>query len=141
MVEKENDVEQLLIDTLNGAFMKNNERKRTRKIVFWYDAKEEYIELIKQLKVDNTEIIIYENNSFWIRYHIEKEEPNKNIVIYFPCDRLKGLDNELLDLESANSDLVFNPDTTTMNLKALNLTEDCRNVIKKYSRFFRRKKF
>ena len=31
MVEKENDVEQLLIDTLNGAFMKNNERKRTRK--------------------------------------------------------------------------------------------------------------
>ena len=98
MVEKGNDVEQLLIDTLNGAFMKNNERKRTRKIVFWYDAKEEYIELIKQLKVDNTEIIIYENNSFWIRYHIEKEEPNKNIVIYFPCDRLKGLDNELLDL-------------------------------------------
>lgn len=140
MVEKENDVEQLLIDTLNGAFMKNNERKRTRKIVFWYDAKEEYIELIKQLKVDNTEIIIYENNSFWIRYHIEKEEPNKNIVIYFPCDRLKGLDNELLDLESANSDLVFNPDTTTMNLKALNLTEDCRNVIKKYSRFFNDKK-
>ena len=117
MVEKENDVEQLLIDTLNGAFMKNNERKRTRKIVFWYDAKEEYIELIKQLKVDNTEIIIYENNSFWIRYHIEKEEPNKNIVIYFPCDRLKGLDNELLDLESANSDLVFNPDTTTKNVK------------------------
>ena len=33
MVEKENDVEQLLIDTLNGAFMKNNERKRTRKIL------------------------------------------------------------------------------------------------------------
>ena len=29
-----------------------------RQIVFWYDAKEEYIELIKQLKVDNTEIML-----------------------------------------------------------------------------------
>ena len=64
------------------------------------------------MNIENTEIIVYDNNSFWIRYHIEKEELTKNIVIYLPFERLKGTDNELLDIESSNSDLLFNPDAT-----------------------------
>ncbi len=133
-------VKQLLLDTLNGTFLQDNERKRIRKIIFWYDSKEDYRELLNELKLDNTEIIIYDNNSFWIRYYIEKEELNKNIIIYFPFDRLKGTDNELLDLESANSDLLFNPDSTTMRLKNLGLTENERNIIEKYNKFFNNKK-
>lgn len=134
------EVEELLLDTLNGAFSRDNERKRTRKIIFWYDSKKEYEEFIDELKLDNTEIIKYDNNSFWIRYHIEKEEKEKNIIIYIPLDRPKGIDNNLLDLETANKDLLFNPDSTTMRLKNLNLTEDCRKVIKKYDKFFNNKK-
>ena len=134
------EVKQLLLDTLNGAFSRDSDKKRTRKIIFWYDPKEEYRELIDELELDNTEIIIYDNNSFWIRYHLEKEELSKNIVIYLPFDRLKGTDNELLDLESANSDLLFNPDSTTMRLKNLGLTDDERTIIKKYNKFFNNKK-
>lgn len=134
------EVVQLLIDTINGQFSRDNERKRTRKIIFWYDSKEDYRELINELNIDNTEIIIYDNNSFWIRYHIEKEELNKNIVIYLPFERLKGNDNELLDLETSNFDLLFNPDSTTMRLKNLGLKEECRGIIKEYSRFFNNKK-
>lgn len=92
------------------------------------------------MNIENTEIIVYDNNSFWIRYHIEKEELTKNIVIYLPFERLKGTDNELLDIESSNSDLLFNPDATTMRLKNLELTEDCRNIIKNYSKFFNNKR-
>lgn len=138
------EVKQLLFDTLKGAFTRDTERKRTRKIIFWYDAKEEYKELIDELKSDdslqNTEILVFDNNSFWIRYHIEKEELNKNIIIYLPIERPKGNDNDLLDLESANYDLMFNPDSTTMRLKDLGLGEECRNIIKKYSKFFNDKK-
>ena len=134
------EVTQLLLDTINGEFSRDNEKKRTRKIIFWYDPKEEYRELINELNIENTEIIVYDNNSFWIRYHIEKEELTKNIVIYLPFERLKGTDNELLDIESSNSDLLFNPDATTMRLKNLELTEDCRNIIKNYSKFFNNKK-
>lgn len=134
------EVTQLLLDTINGEFSRDNEKKRTRKIIFWYDPKEEYRELINELNIEDTEIIIYDNNSFWIRYHIEKEELTKNIVIYLPFERLKGTDNELLDIESSNSDLLFNPDATTMRLKNLELTEDCRNIIKNYSKFFNNKK-
>lgn len=133
-------VKELLIDTLNSPFSRDVEKARTRKIIFWYDPKSEYEELINELVLDNTEIIKYENNSFWIRYYIEKEELKKNIIIYLPCERPKGIDNELLDLESSNSDLIFNPDSTTMRLKELNLTEECRAIIKKYTKFFNNKK-
>ena len=134
------EVLELLKDTLNGAFSRDTERKRTRKIIFWYDPKQDYTDFINELELDNTEIIKYDNNSFWIRYHIEKEELNKNIIIYLPFERKKGIDNDLLDLETANSDLLFNPDSTTMRLKNLGLTEDCRNIINKYAKFFGNKK-
>lgn len=134
------EVLELLKDTLNGAFSKNTERKRTRKIIFWYDPKQDYTDFINELELDNTEIIKYDNNSFWIRYHIEKEELNNNIIIYLPFERKKGIDNDLLDLETANSDLLFNPDSTTMRLKNFGLTEDCRNIINKYAKFFGNKK-
>ncbi len=134
------EVLELLKDTLKGAFSRDTERKRTRKIIFWYDSKQEYQDFINELELEDTEIIKYDNNSFWIRYYIEKEELNKNIIIYLPFERKKGIDNDLLDLETSNSDLLFNPDSTTMRLKNLGLTEDCRNVIKKYAKFFGNKK-
>lgn len=134
------EVLELLKDTLKGAFSRDTERKRIRKIIFWYDSKQEYIDFINDLELDNTEIIKYDNNSFWIRYHIETEELSKNIIIYLPFERKKGIDNDLLDLETANSDLLFNPDATTMRLKNLGLTEDCRRIISKYVKFFGNKK-
>ena len=134
------EVLELLKDTLRSSFSRETERKRTRKIIFWYDSKQEYHDFIKELELDDTEIIKYDNNSFWIRYHIEKEELSKNIIIYLPFERKKGMDNDLLDLESSNSDLFFNPDSTTMRLKNLGLSDECRNVIKKYAKFFGNKK-
>ena len=134
------EVLELLKDTLKGAFSRDSERKRTRKIIFWYDSKQEYQDFINELELEDTEIIKYDNNSFWIRYHIEKEELNKNIIIYLPFERKKGIDNDLLDLETSNSDLLFNPDSTTMRLKNLGLTEDCRKIISKYAKFFGNKK-
>ena len=133
------EVKELLISMLNSSFSATSEKSRNRKIIFWYDAKKDYEELLDELELEETEIIKYDNNSFWIRYHIEKEELNKNIVIYLPFDRQKGINNDLLDLETANSDLLFNPDSTTMRLKNLGLSDDCRAVIKKYDRFFNNK--
>lgn len=43
-------------------------------------------------------------------------------------------------MESSNSDLIFNPDDTTKKLKSLNLTEDCRDIINSYDKFFNSKK-
>ena len=66
-----------------SPFNREDEKSRTRKIIFWYDPKKEYESTIDKLELDNTEIIKYDKNSFWIRYHIEREELSKNIIIYF----------------------------------------------------------
>ena len=76
------EVKELLISMLNSSFSATSEKSRNRKIIFWYDAKKDYEELLDELEFEDTEIIKYDNNSLWIRYHIEKEELNKNIVIY-----------------------------------------------------------
>ena len=133
------EVKELLISILNSSFSATAEKSRNRKIIFWYDEKKDYEELIDELELEDTEIIKYDNNSLWIRYHIEKEELNKNIVIYLPFDRQENFNNNLLDIDLANKDLLFNPDSTTMRLKNLGLSDDCRAVIKKYDRFFNNK--
>ena len=134
----------LLETYIKNGYTSDTKRMRKRKIIFWYDETEEYKELVQELiqnnTLDNTEIIIYDNNSIEIRYHVEKEETEKNIVIYCPFKKKKGVENNLLDLESYNEDLIFNPDLTTMKLKDLNLPDDCRQIVKKYMKFFKNKK-
>lgn len=125
-----------LKEILYNPFNREDERSRTRKIIFWYDPKKEYESIIDELELDNTEIIKYDKNSFWIRYHIEREELSKNIIIYFPFDRRNNLDNDLLDLEVSNSDLVFNPDMVNIKLRSLGLKNEFRPLIIKYEKFF-----
>ena len=125
-----------LKEILYSPFNREDEKSRTRKIIFWYDPKKEYESTIDELELDNTEIIKYDKNSFWIRYHIEREELSKNIIIYFPFDRRNNLDNDLLDLEVSNSDLVFNPDMVNIKLRSLGLKNEFRPLIIKYEKFF-----
>ena len=73
------EVKELLISMLNSSFSATTEKSRNRKIIFWYDAKKDYEELLDELELEDTEIIKYDNNSLWIRYHIEKEV---KIVLY-----------------------------------------------------------
>lgn len=125
-----------LKEILYCPFNREDEKSRTRKIIFWYDPKKGYESTIDKLELDNTEIIKYDKNSFWIRYHIEREELSKNIIIYFPFDRRNNLDNDLLDLEVSNSDLVFNPDMVNIKLRSLCLKNEFRPLIIKYEKFF-----
>lgn len=134
------EVKTLLLELLIKDFSPERKKGRNRKIIFWYDADKEYQEFVADLEVNDSKVILYENNSFWIRHYIEKQETEKNIIIYFPFERRKGSKNDLLDIESANEDLIFNPDAITMRLKNLKLTEDERNIIKKYNVFFKNKK-
>ena len=103
------EVKELLLSLINQP----NTKSRNRKIIFWYDPSKEYTDSIDDLITsDNIELIKYKENSFWIRYHIEKEVPDKDIIIYFDSERKKGVENPLLDLETSNSDFIFNPDNS-----------------------------
>ena len=115
---------------------------RERKIIFWYDEKQVYVDTIDELKdvFDNTELIKYNQNSFEIRYRIEVEETQKNFIIYCPFAEKKKAENPLLDLQSANQDFVFNPDQTTMWIKELGLSDLDREYVKDNQKFFKDKR-
>ena len=49
------EVLELLKDTLNGAFSRDTERQRTRKIIFWYDSKKEYEEFLHKIAISEIE--------------------------------------------------------------------------------------
>ena len=67
-----------------------HDNDRQRKIIFWYDEKKDYEEIVSseeflnELEEKNTELIKFDNNSIWIRYYIEMKEFDKNIIIYIP---------------------------------------------------------
>lgn len=143
------DAKDLLLDLINNSEI-NHKKALNRKIIFWYDGQKKYTSVIDKIKQEinneNNEIIIYQKNSFWIRYHIEIEEPNKNFVIYFDTNRPLDQENDLLDLETSSGyELSFNPDNTTKIIVELGLTDSNRSIIEENEKFFanqdRRKKF
>lgn len=144
------DAKNLLLDLINNKEI-NKKKKMNRKIIFWYDYEKKYEKVIDKIKkeIDNTEneILIYKENSFWIRYHIEIEEPTKNFIIYFADKRPdEDTQNDLLDLETTSGyELMFNPDNITKIIIELGLTDENRKIIEENEKFFgnqeRRKKF
>ena len=152
----ENNIINLLNSKLEDFKLKSKERKRA--IIFWYDEKKEFEDFIKEefesIKQDeenmltiystdlftNTELILYKNNSFRIRYYVEKEELNKNIIIYVPIVKPKDEFNFLLDIESEFNDLVFVPNSTSVLINNLGLSEDLREKVNEFNDFFKSKK-
>ena len=61
------DAKDLLIDLINNQEL-NEKKQLKRKIIFWYDGQKKYENVIDKIKKEidneNTEIIIYKNNSF-----------------------------------------------------------------------------
>ena len=43
------EVLELLKDTLKGAFTRDSEKARKRNIIFWYDSKEECLDIVKYM--------------------------------------------------------------------------------------------
>ena len=140
---QENDytyTKKMLLDLINNKEI-NEIKSIDRKVIFWYDADQAYTSVIQKIKkeIDNEdiEILIFDNNSFGIRYNIEIKEPKKNFVIYFPYAKKKDSENLLLDLENASGyELYFNPDDTTKLIIDLGLIEDNRNIIMQNKKFF-----
>ncbi len=111
-----------------------------RKIIFWYDENTQYTEYVKTISKDDLEVIIYENNSFWIRYHLEYEQKEKDVILYIQEKRKNGVDNNLLDLYLINKDYIFNPNIDSVRLKNLGLGEDSRYYIQSNQKFFGNRK-
>jgi len=107
----------------------------SRKIVFWYDEGKNFLESVMSHKFNNVETIIYENNPFKIKYYIEVEKADSNILLYVPTAKPDVTENWLLDILLYSEE--YYADTVALTMRRLNLTNtDLRSVVDRHSKFF-----
>lgn len=115
-----------------------NHHFQSRRIIFWYDdggkMRDEYREY-NELGVEKEEI---ENNEFYIRYLVQKLNPDKQYLLYSSSVKPEDSKNWLLDLNLSN--FVFASDEASMYLQELGLPDSFLDMIRDYLPFYRNKK-
>ncbi len=121
---------------LEENFNKEPMEGKRRNIVFWYDDEGEFAEDIDELRLDNAKIIkLTDNNSFYIKYLIEKEDTESNYLLYSPRSKPMPRDNWLLDIVKYSEE--FSTDKAILIMRDFKVEDhSLRNVFKGYLKFF-----
>ncbi|KPU27971.1 hypothetical protein TR13x_01070 [Caloranaerobacter sp. TR13] len=121
---------------LERNFDKEPSDGKNRHIIFWYDSDGEFVEDIDELELKNAKILkLKDNNSFYIKYLLEKLDMNSNYLIYSSAPKPSPKENYLLDILKYSSE--FSTDKATVIMKDLGVKDDSlRNTFKKYLKFF-----
>lgn len=122
---------QNVLNTLLSSEVRDGQK---RNIVFWYDDDGEFKERITEIELISAKLLISNNNSFYIKYLIEEEEPETNFLIYCPCSKPHPRDNFLLDILKYAKE--FSTDSTSIIMRDLKIDLSLRSFIKNYSVFF-----
>ena len=109
-----------------------------RQIVFWYDEKEEFIEDIESINLNNANLhILKSNNLIQTKYQIEYEDKDSNYLIYAPFAQPDDNDNYLADL--THYAVPFSADKVEMIGQSLSIPPEFNHLLKKYSAFWNAK--
>ena len=121
-----------IISKLNELFQDIGNRI----LVFWYDEDKEFEEDLSDLKLDNAEIyVLNENSPIKDKYFLEFEKPESNFLIYAPFKQPKDSVNFFADMIHYGE--LFNADHNEILAKELGINSDMKDLIGKYSKFFR----
>ena len=107
---------------------------KNKRIVFWYDAKQELRGEFESLFLPGVEMIELDNNAFGIKHRILREQPEQKFLIYHAGPRPPDLDNWLLDVELAQGE--FRADQNALWLSELELSPDHFELVQAHTGFF-----
>ncbi|WGV00262.1 BREX-1 system phosphatase PglZ type A [Bacillus altitudinis] len=126
-------IESALQDIFNEP-LKDGEQ---RKIVFWVDKDEEFIEEIEQLTITGVKVqTLSDNNQFYMKHLLEEEDPTSSYLIYTNVE-LGVEDNWLVDTVLYSK--TFFADRVSLLLSELHIDPSLRATVKKHERFFSNK--
>jgi len=108
-----------------------------RKIVFWVDKDQEFIEEIGQFVLDGVKVqTLLDNNQFYMKYLLEEEDPTSHYLVYTNLEL--GLENNWL-ADTVFYSKTFYADRVSLILNDLQIDQALRGIVKKYERFFQNK--
>jgi uncharacterized protein (TIGR02687 family) len=119
-------------DTLKNIF-----QEKKKRIVFWYDAEQEFEDILSSIQIDDVTILrLDENSSFELKIKLEIEDTNGKYLLYAPFAEPAAEADWLLDIRLYNYS--FHADQASILLKELNLEhQSLRPYLKKRKVFFR----
>ncbi|EUB27117.1 BREX-1 system phosphatase PglZ type A [Fusobacterium sp. CM22] len=138
-------------EMLEYRFSLTTELPQKRHIIFWYDSKKEFKDLIDELNLNDVKIIkltksvdkkgeaIY-TNIFKTKYILEVIDTESNYLIYSEYPRAIDSENYLLDIEKYSE--FFEADKSAMIVEELKLDRTnyrFGEIIREYSSFFANK--
>ncbi|MEG0320456.1 MAG: BREX-1 system phosphatase PglZ type A, partial [Niameybacter sp.] len=119
-----------IIDKLNSEFVGDS-----RKLVFWFDENAEFNEDIEQVVLTNAKVYRLENNNFFFtKYFLEKEDTTTNYLIYAPFPKPAIRENHLADTIRYSKE--FFADRASLLAIDLGIQEKYKPFIQKYIKFF-----
>ncbi|PKM89153.1 MAG: BREX-1 system phosphatase PglZ type A [Firmicutes bacterium HGW-Firmicutes-12] len=119
-----------ITDKLNSEFT-----GETRKLVFWYDDKAEFVEDIDTLELANAKVYHLEkDNQFYTKCFLERGDKTTNYLIYAPYPRPNVRDNHLEDTLLYSKQ--FFADRASLLTVDLGIDVKYKPIIQKYIKFF-----
>ncbi len=110
-----------------------------RHIVFWYDENKDFIDEIDGFDLEDIKVIkLTENNAFWVKHYIEKEDETSNILIYSNMKKPDPQEDWLYDIFSYSQE--FSTDRATVIMRELKAFDSLlKQEFETYSVFFKNK--
>lgn len=123
-----------IVNSLRTTFQQPLGDGEQRKIVFWMDKDQEFVDYIDDIHIENVKVHKWtETNSFYTKYLLEEEDPGSHYLVYSNLD-LSLEENWLLDTFLYSK--TFYADKISLIMKELNIDSSLRSVVKKYEKFF-----
>ena len=119
-------------DTLNNIF-----EEKKKRIVFWYDAEQEFEDLLSSIQIDNINILrIDEYGALELKIKLETEDLKGKFILYSPHAEPLPEEDWLLDMRLYG--YTFHADHASILLKELKLDQQSlRPYLKKRKAFFK----
>ena len=122
-----------IIDRLNAEFTGG-----TRKLIFWYDDKAEFVEDMESVELQNATVYHLEkDNQFYTKYFLERIDTETNYLIYAPFPKPEVKDNHLEDTMLYSKR--FFADRASLLSVDLGIEERYKPIIEKHIKFFANK--
>ena len=117
-------------DKLNNEFS-----KETRTIIFWYDEKQEFINDIENLNLENAKIHhLTPTNLFKTKMMLERRDKKNNFLIYAPFEKPENRENHLADTILYSKE--FFADKVSLLAVDLGIDSAYKPILEKHIKFF-----
>lgn len=132
------DAEQVTKD-LNGRFAAPLKDFYQRRIIFWKDEEQEFIDKFDELSLENAKLIkLTETNNFAVKKLLTVDDTTSNYLVYCPV-RYSDEENWLLPIELYSEE--FRADLISIWISEMGIADSMgiRNLVRGYKKFFNTK--